>query len=145
MAEHSDATVHAPDNNSLADALAGVLRLNPHLPLVDSVSIASNDLPSAGWEWETVVHPCADDEEVSIDAVRAYAAAFGPEAELHLDEARVNSAGATYRFLTARAMRGSTRLEAWRHIAHTPAPADHPASLNTAPTTTPPTGGAPCR
>ena len=139
MAKHSNATaLHAPDNNSLADALvtlAGVLRLNPHLPLVDSVSVASNDLPSAGWEWETVVHPCADDEEVSIDAVRAYAAAFGPEAELHLDEARVNAAGTTYRFLTARAMRGSTRLEAWRHIAHTFAPST---------TATPPTGGAPC-
>jgi len=112
------------DNNSLADALislAGLLRLNPQLPRASSVSIAAGDYQAG--TWEAALHPYVYGEEESIDAVRAFAAAFGPHATVHLAEPSTSSTGSTYRQLAARAVRSGTRLEAWAFIAHTPAPA----------------------
>jgi len=113
----------ALDNNTLADALvtlAGLLRLNPQLPPVHSVNVTIGDYNTGTWQAQ--IHPAAGIEEQAIDAVRTFAAAFGPDATTHLDPPRAFARGGTYRHLAARGARTGLQLEAWAFIARTPAP-----------------------
>jgi hypothetical protein len=123
MSTGTDTTApRALDNNSLADALvtlAGLLRLHPQLPPVFSVSVAPANGPQRAWQAQ--LHPTTSVEEQAIDAVRTFAAAFGPDATLHLDPPRATSGGGTYRHLAAHATRTGIHLEAWTFIARTPA------------------------
>ena len=110
------------DNNNLADALvtlAGMLRLNPDLPPVFSINVSVGD--RAAGTWEAQIHPSGTAEEQAIDAVRTFAAVFGPDATLHLGEPQTSTRSGTYRQLAARGTRDGLCLEAWAFIARTPA------------------------
>ena len=115
----------ALDNNNLADALvtlAGLLRLNADLPPVFSVNVSVGDREAGTWEAQ--IHPSGSGEEYCVDAIRAFAAAFGSEATLHLGEPQVGTRSGTYRQLAARGTRDGLCLEAWAFIARTPAKGD---------------------
>jgi hypothetical protein len=121
----------APDNLSLADtliSLAALLRLNPQISDLYSVSITPHDHRAGTWSIQ--LHPYTSDEEASTDAVRTFAALFGSDAAVRLEPPRPRHGGGTYRQLDARATHARMRLELWTHIAHTPAPTGaepHPA------------------
>jgi len=110
------------DNNNLADALvtlAGLLRLNPDLPPVFSINVSVGDRDAGTWEAQ--IHPNGSAEEHCVDAIRTFAAAFGPDATLHLGEPQTGTrSGTTYRQLAARGSRDGLCLEAWAFIARTP-------------------------
>lgn len=113
------------DNNNLADALvtlAGLLRLHPDLPPVFNINVTVGD--RAAGTWEAQIHPSGSGEEYCVDSIRTFAAAFGPDATLHLGEPQASTRSGTYRQLAARGTRDGLELEAWAFIARTPAKGD---------------------